>query len=104
MRHSSRHQTHMTNTASENKPAFPAAARLAWVVVAAAVAWVFWPTFQGLCYKWLHDAGYSHGILVPFFAGYLLWLRRDQLRLDSPLIIPGAALLALGVGLRLVGG
>jgi exosortase len=93
----------MTNTASENKPAFPAAI-LAWVAVAAAAAWAFWPTFRALSDKWLHDAGYSHGILVPFFAGYLLWLRREHLRVDPPMIIPGLAMLALSAVLYLVGG
>ncbi|ABB37648.1 eight transmembrane protein EpsH [Oleidesulfovibrio alaskensis G20] len=30
--------------------------------------------------NWEHDPNYSHGFLVPFIAGYLLWLRRDAVR------------------------
>src|SRR5690349_5420824 len=69
MRHDPRQRTHMTNTDAKNKPAFPA---LAWASAAAAVAWTFWPTILALTNKWLHDPGYSHGILVPGFALYLL--------------------------------
>ncbi len=91
----------MTNTASKNKPAFPA---LAWGVAAMALVWSFWPTLLALTHKWLHDPGYSHGILVPGFALYLLWLRRDQLRTDPPMLVPGVAMLLLAAGLRAVGG
>src|SRR5207244_13398563 len=31
-----------------------------------------------LSQKWFHDPGYSHGILVPMFAGFLLWARRQS--------------------------
>ncbi len=35
--------------------------------------WAFWPTFQFLFDKWVNDPQYSHGFLVPVFAGYYLW-------------------------------
>jgi exosortase len=91
----------MTNTAPKNKLAFPT---LAWAIAAAAVVWTFWPTFLGLSQKWLHDPGYSHGILVPGFALYLLWQRRDRLVTEPPMILPGVAMLLVAAGLRLVGG
>jgi exosortase len=30
--------------------------------------------------RWVNDADYSHGILVPVFAAYLLWSRRQMLK------------------------
>jgi exosortase len=51
-----------------------------------------------------HDPQYNHALLVPLFAGVLLWLRRD--RLPAVAAGPswwGLALLAAGVGLRLAG-
>ncbi|HEY2785220.1 MAG TPA: exosortase/archaeosortase family protein [Fimbriiglobus sp.] len=35
--------------------------------------WAFWPTLQFLFGKWVNDPQYSHGFLVPLFAGYYLW-------------------------------
>src|SRR5690349_16663877 len=57
------------------------------------VAWLYLRTFRWLADKWLHDPGYSHGILVPFFALYLA--RRRQA--GRPLSSAGGA--ALGYGL-----
>src|SRR5262245_21334240 len=101
MRHDSRQLTHMTNTALKNKPAFPL---LAWGAAAVAVVWSFWPTLLALSPTWLHDPGYSHGILVPGFALYLLWLRRDRLQTDPPMLVPGVVMLLVAAGLRFVGG
>jgi exosortase len=28
---------------------------------------------------WWHDENYSHGLLVPFIIGYILWIQRDRL-------------------------
>jgi exosortase len=68
------------------------------------VLWGYWPTLAEMADKWANDAHYTHGFLVPVFAGILLWLRRE--RLPSPLPRPGwlgVALLAAAVGLRLAG-
>ena len=34
----------------------------------------------GLAARWWTDPDYLHGFLVPFFAAYLLWYRRELLR------------------------
>jgi len=65
-------------------------------LIAAVIAYTFWPTLDELAQKWFHDAGYSHGILVPFFAGYLLWARREMMDGSS------RADLAVGAGLLLI--
>ena len=43
-----------------------------------ATVWAFWPTLADMAHKWSTDDHYTHGYLVPVFAGVLLWLRRDQ--------------------------
>jgi exosortase len=42
------------------------------VVVLAVLGWVYWPTFRELYDTWTNQPEYSHGILVPFFALFLL--------------------------------
>jgi exosortase len=79
--------------------------RLCLIALAAVIAWTFWPTFAELCQKWLHDPQYSHGLLVPGFAAYLLWARRDLLRgAGSPQAAAGLACLALAIVFRIISG
>jgi exosortase len=32
-----------------------------------------------LAHDWWSDENYSHGLIIPFIIGYILWLRRDRL-------------------------
>ncbi len=41
--------------------------------------WSYWTTFVEIGERWATDPQYSHGFLVPLFAGYLLWSRRGQI-------------------------
>jgi exosortase len=69
------------------------------------LVWAFANTLEDLYHTWGTNPQYSHGYLVPFFAAYLLWSRRG--RLDPSALRPswwGLPVLALGLGLRLVGG
>jgi exosortase len=70
-----------------------------------ALAWAYWPTLGEMAERWGRDPQYSHGYLVPGFALVLLWLRRERLT-DGPVQGSwwGWPVLALGLGLRLVGG
>jgi exosortase len=65
--------------------------------------WAYAPTLAGMVQRWSSDPQYSHGFLVPVFAGIVLWVRSPQ--------HPGVALspswwgllwLLLAAGLRLV--
>ncbi len=94
----------MTNTDTRIKPALQSPVVLTWAVVVLVAGWSFWPTLNALADKWFHDAGYSHGILVPLFSGYLLWIRRDKLTLGPPAILPALGCLALTAVLRVIGG
>lgn len=69
-----------------------------------ALAWVFWPTLDVLAQKWHSDPQYSHGYLVPLFALFLLWSRREQI--PAATFQPswwGLPLIALGLAVRFVG-
>jgi exosortase len=69
------------------------------------LAWAFGDTYVELNRTWGTNPQYSHGYLVPVFALYLLWTRRQHL--DRGALRPswlGLAVLALGLGMRLYGG
>jgi exosortase len=80
------------------------------IVPLACLIWAFWTTFVELAQTWNTNPQYSHGFLVPAFAAFLLWLRRDRMpaTLENasagkwPRIL-GAALLLGGLGMRLAG-
>ncbi len=52
--------------------------QLGLLVVLAGVLFAFSGAIVQLGQLWTHKADYSHGLLAIPFAGYLLWLRRDQ--------------------------
>lgn len=81
------------------RPFLPRAALVLGVVV-----WAYWTTFVATVERWVSDPQYSHGFLVPLFAAYLLWSRRE--RLAEGEITPrwwGVVIVLAGAGLRLAG-
>ena len=48
-------------------------------LVAAAVAFAYWGVLAKLGRFWWEDENYSHGLLIPFIIGYILWTERDSL-------------------------
>src|SRR6185369_13126914 len=45
---------------------------------------------------WWNDENYSHGLLIPFIIGYIVWSQRDKLaaaRVQPSLLLGGAAIL-----------
>src|SRR5439155_17163918 len=78
-----------------------------WLLIVAGlcggILWAYWPTFVEMANRWAHEAQYSHGYLVPAFAAFLLWSRRDCLGKDfTPQTnLWGLALIAVAGGLRL---
>lgn len=73
-------------------------------VMTAALAWAYWPVLRDIIDKWASDPQYSHGYLVPLFAGYLLWSRRQHSAASR--WRPswwGVPLLLLAIAMRLVG-
>lgn len=78
---------------------------LIWTAVLAALVFVLYGSIlRALVLDWWHDPNYGHGFLVPVFAGFVLWKKRE--RLTRVAIKPAnfGLLVMLGaVGLLLVG-
>jgi exosortase len=75
------------------------------LLLTAAVAFVYWGVLARLGRFWWEDENYSHGLLIPFVIGWILWAERGSLaRIEKrPRVAWGAAaavaaLLALWVG------
>jgi exosortase len=66
---------------------------------------LYWWIVRDMVVNWWEDPNYSHGFLVPVFSGYLIWLKRDELRSLRPrpnwggffVLLTGVAALILGV-------
>lgn len=75
------------------------------LLLSAAVAFAYWGVLARLGRFWWDDENYSHGLLIPFVIGYILWTERDRLTSveKRPRVFWGAAaavaaLLMLWVG------
>ena len=75
------------------------------LLVAAAVLFAYWSVLLRLGRFWWEDENYSHGLLIPFVIGYILWIERERLarvRMRPSVLLGGAgvlcALLALWAG------
>src|SRR6266480_6874512 len=50
------------------------------LAVSAALAFAYATVLRKLCIDWWTDENYSHGLLIPFVIGYILWSNRERLR------------------------
>jgi exosortase len=69
------------------------------LLLAAAVAFVYWGVLARLGRFWWEDENYSHGLLIPFVIGYILWAGRETFaRVEKrPRAGLGAACVALAL-------
>src|SRR5262245_41109243 len=73
------------------------------VLLVGALMWAYWSSLTVIANRWAHDPQYSHGYIVPLFAAFLLWSRRESFpfgRVGPSLW--GIPVLAAALGLRLV--
>ncbi|MDX6403305.1 MAG: hypothetical protein QOH70_760 [Blastocatellia bacterium] len=70
------------------------------IAIAIALAFVYFTVLLKLGGDWWNDENYSHGLLIPFVIGYILWLERQRFA-ESP-SRPAAVWGAAGVGLSLL--
>jgi exosortase len=69
------------------------------VAVSAAIVFAYATVLAKLGYDWWTDPNYSHGLLVPFVIGYILWSQRETFaRVDShPSLLLGLLLIICGL-------
>lgn len=75
-----------------------------WMTIGALVVGVYWHVLSKLINAWLEIPDYSHGLLIPIFAAYLIWAKRE--RLQKAIIKPtwiGIAVVVLALVLLLLG-
>src|ERR671912_1448194 len=74
----------------------PAAKKL-WLglAISFAIAFAYATVLVKLFHDWWHDENYSHGLLIPFIIGYIVWTQRDKLaraRVEPSALLGGAAI------------
>lgn len=71
------------------------------LLCAAALAWIYIPTFAWMIDRWSsHDSYFAHGFLIPFVSIYWTWQKRNVLRqvqatgsyIGIPVLVIGAAI------------
>jgi exosortase len=64
--------------------------------MAAALAFVYASVLAKLGHDWWTDENYSHGLLIPFIIGYILWMELPRLRRAPklPSLVWGGAIIA----------
>jgi exosortase len=69
--------------------------------IAAAISFLYLPVLLKLGSDWWTDENYSHGLLVPFIIGFMLWTERKRLqraaRASRPSLLVGGLSLALAL-------
>ena len=74
------------------------------LVILGVLGWVYWPTFAELYDTWTTHPEYSHGLLVPVFALYLLFKRKSVVTAQpKPWPVVGFGVLTLAIAMRLAG-
>jgi len=66
---------------------------------------LYWPTFEWLVWIWINDRSYSHGFVVPLISGYLVWIKREQLKslALNPATVSGAIVVVMSCVFLFVG-
>ncbi len=59
----------------------PATRKLWWqgIAISFAIAFAYATVLVKLFHDWWNDENYSHGLLIPFIIGYILWSQREKL-------------------------
>lgn len=90
-------QTNTTNTSLK-------ISTTAVVVLTGAFLWCFGPVLMSLVSRWNTDPQYSHGFLVPVFAGFIAWHRREHVMpCSSRSSFTGVALMVIGIAAYIIG-
>lgn len=74
-------------------------------IAAAMFIFAYVPTFFWIWDRWFaRDSYYSHGVLIPFITGFLIWQKKDQLMSMKPVNSPwGIGLIVIGLAAHAFG-
>lgn len=74
-------------------------------LIAGALIFLYTNVLPKLFQTWWTDENYTHGLLIPFVIGYLLWSERKHLtRIESrPEMLIGGALVILAIAMLILG-
>ena len=50
------------------------------IIFLVAYGFLYWNTIYEVVMDWYNDENYSHGFLIPFISGYLIWQRKERLK------------------------
>jgi exosortase len=65
---------------------------------------LFGHAIVGMIRDWSINENYSHGFLVPFITGYMIWLKKEQLiKIDSNPSNLGLLVILVGMGVFIIG-
>lgn len=69
------------------------------LAISAALVFVYGFVLVKLGHDWWTDENYSHGLLIPFVIGYIVWTQREHFKAESarPGMILGGSLVILGL-------
>ena len=74
------------------------------LIIGALVVLAYYRVVAGLVVTWWRNPDFSHGFLVPVFAAYLIWVKRETLlKKRVAATWSGVAVVALGLILQLLG-
>jgi exosortase len=67
--------------------------------ITSALVFVYASVLVKLSRDWWFDENYSHGLLIPFVIGYILWAERDKFRQvrSNPSVVGGGAAILLAL-------
>jgi len=75
-----------------------------WAIIAAFTGFLYYDILKLLADAWFNDPNFSHGVLVPFFSGYVVWSNREKLAAMTPKpSMAGALVIAFGLSGLIVG-
>lgn len=70
--------------------------------IIAFLAVLYYPVGHWLVQCWLSNPYYTHGFLIPLVSGFIIWMKRGELKQAKPSNI-GAVVLALGMLIYILG-
>lgn len=73
-------------------------------ILAAAFVFVYQKAISELIYDWSNNPNFSHGFLIPLVALYMIWFKKNELRLmDRQSSFTGVIVIILGMLIHIVG-